>query len=62
MGCTYHVEKQEQLEETILKVLATRVSGEKDQIQTNSKDYADRYFYSENTPTSERIAAWLLSN
>jgi hypothetical protein len=62
MDCTYHIDKKEQLEETILKVLATRLSEEKDQVQTNAKNYADRYFYSESKPASERIAAWLLSN
>jgi hypothetical protein len=62
MGCTYHVDKKEQLEETILDILASRESGERDLIQTNAKKYTDRYFYSESKPTSERIATWLLSN
>ncbi len=62
MDCTYHIDKKELLEETILKVLATRLSEEKDSVQTNARNYADRYFYSESKPTSERIAAWLLSN
>jgi hypothetical protein len=61
MGCTYHINNKEQLEETILRVLANNhKSKEKDQVQTNAKNYADRYFYSEIKPTSERIADWLL--
>ena len=62
MGCTYHIDNKEQLEETILKVVANNKPQEKDPVQINAKNYADRYFYSESTPTSERIAAWLLSN
>jgi hypothetical protein len=62
MGCTYHIKRKEQLADMILNVLAIRESGEKDSIQTKAKHYADRYFYKEETPASERIAAWLLSN
>jgi hypothetical protein len=62
MGCTYHVDKKEQLEETVLKVLATRLSEEKDSVQINAKNYAERYFYSDEIPASKRIADLLMTD
>jgi len=58
LHCTYHVTAENELTKTLGIALNT---SKDNKINTNAKQYINKYFYTEEKPASLRIAEWLMS-